>query len=206
MQPAYVRNWNFPPATDFRWPFLRHARVNRAAMSVYSELHRVNRVVKEQAWLFPPKPEAGQAALLGVKEQGFGIVRRIAFLLLFWPLMVMADTGLDNATVLALSPYDKSVVIKLPDAEMQALTMGQSLEGIDAVLVDVLDDRAVFEEIVINESGTKAEETVWIYKAENGVSRVQRLSRRAPATPVHEVTRVIGSSELKADSVEAQKN
>lgn len=162
MQPAHVKNWNFPPATAFRRPVLRHSRVNFAAVSVLA-------------------------------------VKRIAVLLLCFPFAVVAASNLDNAAALALSPYDQTVVIQLPDAEMQALKVGQALEGIDAVLVDVLDDRAVFEEVVINDNGTKTKGTVWIYKAENGVSRVQRLSRQAPEAPVQEVTRVIGS-ESKMNS------
>ena len=108
------------------------------------------------------------------------LVKRSVLLSLCLPCFVSAETLLDKTVVLALSPFDQHAVVKLPEQEMQALKTGQAVEGVDARLVEVLEDRAVFEEIVLGDNGLKVKETVWVYKAKQGVSRVQRLSKEKP--------------------------
>ena len=124
----------------------------------------------------------------------------VVTMLLLAPLTVLAETALDKTVVLALSPFDGHAVIQLPETEMQVVKIGQELEGFDAKLVDVLHDRAVFEEIVQLDSGIKVKETVWLYKAKQGKSRVQRLSKHAPEKPVYEVpVQITGKTKRKTN-------
>ena len=112
------------------------------------------------------------------------------------PLTVLAETALDKTVVLALSPFDGHVVVQLPEHEMQVVKVGQALASVNAKLVDVLHDRAVFEEVVQHDNGIKVKETVWLYKAKQGKSRIQRLSKQAPEKPVYEVpVQITGQSK-----------
>ena len=70
---------------------------------------------------------------------------------------------------------------------MQVVKVGQALDSVNAKLVDVLHDRAVFEEVVQHNNGIKVKEVVWLYKSVSGKSRIQRLSKQAPEKPVYEV-------------------
>lgn len=92
----------------------------------------------------------------------------------------------NNLAVLALTASDGRVVVKTPVSDMTLLKKGDTLPGYSATLIDVLPDRAVFEETAVY-GNEKLNETVWVYQAVNGVSRVQRLSKRAPSAPAYHV-------------------
>jgi ribosomal protein L19 len=100
-----------------------------------------------------------------------------------------------NIVVLALSTYDARAVVKSAQGEMQAMKPGDVVEGTETVLVDILDDRLVFEELVTKPSGLKVKETVWVYKAKNGVSRVQVLNLHSPELKGRTVKKTIIVSE-----------
>lgn len=96
--------------------------------------------------------------------------------IVFFSLMLccgaVAEEGaLEDVAVMALSPIDSQAVIKLPDAKMQVLKVGEKIQGINATLVQVLGDRLVFEKAPTKAGG--AVEVVWLYRAEQGVSRVE---------------------------------
>lgn len=107
----------------------------------------------------------------------------LAWLLLCLPLLSLADSDLDNVSVIAINTYDRNAVIKQPGQAMRVLKVGESLNQ-QTTLVDVLTDKVVFEEIVSHD-GQRAKETIWLYKAVNGKSRIQRLSYQAPEQPVY---------------------
>ena len=126
------------------------------------------------------------------------LAKQTLCVLCYLPLTVLAETALDKTVVLALSPFDGHAVVQLSGHEMQVVKVGQALEGFNAKLVDVLHDRAVFEEVVQHDNGIKVKETVWLYAAKNGKSRIQRLSKQAPEKPVYEVpVQVTGTAKRK---------
>lgn len=100
-----------------------------------------------------------------------------------------------NIVVMALSSYDQRAVVKSADGEMQAMKPGDIVPGTETVLVDVLNDRLVLEQTVTMSSGLKVKQTVWVYKARDGVSRVQVLNRNAPELKEYKVTKTIVTSE-----------
>jgi hypothetical protein len=87
---------------------------------------------------------------------------------------------LDDYRVMALSPIDERAVVQSPDNRMTVVEPGDSIEGTRATVKQVLTDRLVLEEKVTRESGMEDIETVWVYKAAGGESKVQRLRRQPP--------------------------
>lgn len=100
-----------------------------------------------------------------------------------------------NIVVMALSSADARAVIKSAAGEMLAMKPGDVVPGTETRLVDVLPDRLVFEEVVIRPSGLKVRQILWVYKAKNGVSRVQVLNRDAPELKEYKVTQTIVTSQ-----------
>lgn len=100
-----------------------------------------------------------------------------------------------NIVVLALSTYDARAVVKSAQGELQAMQPGDVVQGTETVLIDILEDRLVFEEVVTKPSGLKVKETVWVYKARDGVSRVRVLSRNSPESSGISVKKTIVVSE-----------
>lgn len=89
-----------------------------------------------------------------------------------------AQADVEGTKVLALSVADGQAVVRTAGGEMLALKEGDRLPGNDAVVTNVLVDRLVVEERVAAKPPRR--ETIWIYKAKNGTSRVQRLGRTDP--------------------------
>ncbi len=100
-----------------------------------------------------------------------------------------------NIVVMALSSFDQRAVVMSAEGEMQAMKPGDVVPGTEMVLVDVLNDRLVFEETVTRPSGLKVKQTIWVYKARDGVSRVQVLNRNAPELKEYKVTKTIVTSQ-----------
>ncbi len=108
-----------------------------------------------------------------------------------------------NIVLLALSAYDARAVVKSAQGEMQAMKLGDTVLGTQATLVDILDDRLVFEEFVTKPSGLKTQQTVWVYKAKDGVSRIQVLHRHGPKSRTYAVEKTI--SRLNGENFDSNK-
>ncbi|MEJ2066268.1 MAG: hypothetical protein P8X74_23820, partial [Reinekea sp.] len=80
-------------------------------------------------------------------------------------------------------------VVKTAQGELQTLKIGNIVQGTDATLIDVLDDRLVFEEISTKPSGLKVKNTVWVYKFKDGVSKVQVLNHLPPKLKEYSVSK-----------------
>ncbi len=96
-----------------------------------------------------------------------------------------------NIVVLALNVHDGRAVIKSAQGDMQVMQVGDVVQSTEATLVNIMNDRLVFEEIITRPSGLKAKETHWVYKAENGVSRVQILRQHAPKSESKPVRKTV---------------
>jgi hypothetical protein len=94
-------------------------------------------------------------------------------------------SDLSHISVYALGPLDGRAVFQYPDGKMAILKLGASVEGTDARLVQVLNDRAVLEDVQHETGQQPIRELVWLYKADaNGHSQMKRFSLRAPPQPV----------------------
>lgn len=122
-----------------------------------------------------------RAMFMGSKTRQCLCVLAAALWLL--PALACSAAGLDGVAVMALSPADESTVVKLENGQMKVLKAGAAIEGMGVTLVQVLPDKLVLEE-VSEENGNKTKTTVWLYKAQHGVSQLQRLERQAPVTPI----------------------
>ncbi|HEX5057248.1 MAG TPA: hypothetical protein VFX02_12230 [Gammaproteobacteria bacterium] len=114
--------------------------------------------------------------------------------LLLGSQVAIAGETLQDITVLALSAPDGRAVVRLPDDKMQVLKPGDAVDGTQAKVLQVLADKLVLEETVADEkSGEKRRETVWLYKAVDGKSRIERLLRVLPKgeQPVHEAAKAV---------------
>ncbi|HEX5057348.1 MAG TPA: hypothetical protein VFX02_12735 [Gammaproteobacteria bacterium] len=120
---------------------------------------------------------------MGSKTRQYLCVLGAALSLLPALVRVCYAAGLDGVAVMALSPADGSAVVKLESGRMQVVKAGAAIEGMGVTLVQVLPDKLVLEE-VSEENGNKTKTTVWLYKAQHGVSQLQRLERQAPVTPI----------------------
>lgn len=79
----------------------------------------------------------------------------------------------EDYTLLALSAADDRAILKTPAGAMVTIKAGDSIEGLNAAVVQVLDDKIVIKEHL--------GDTVWLYKSSNGKSRHQRIFSRIPA-------------------------
>lgn len=89
---------------------------------------------------------------------------------------------LENLALLALSPVDGQAVLQLPNHKMQVLKVGESIDGTRITLRQVLNDKAIFQEVVHQNQQDRIE-TVWLHKAQNGASRIERINTVPPAAP-----------------------
>jgi hypothetical protein len=102
-----------------------------------------------------------------------------------------------NLSVLALGPVDGRAVVRSQSGAMRVLSLGDSIDGTQAKLVQVLVDRLVLEDTIKSKEGDTILEVVWMYKAgTDGRSRVQRLGRIGPAETAASVPRLGGSAVL----------
>ena len=90
------------------------------------------------------------------------------------------ETAPGNIVVMALSAFDSRAVVKSAQGKLQMMKPGDVVQGTAATLLEVLDDRLVFEEIIMKPSGLKVKKTTWVYKAMNGTSQVKVLKGQAP--------------------------
>jgi|GEM_PF-2130712 len=100
-----------------------------------------------------------------------------------------------NIVVLALSTYNARAVVKSAQGIMQTMKPGDVVPGTETTLIDILDDRLVFEKLVTKPSGLKTRETIWVYKAKDGVSRVQVLNQQSPELKNYTVKKIIIASD-----------
>ena len=77
---------------------------------------------------------------------------------------------------------------------MQVVKVGDSIQGTQAkltqVLTQVLTDKIVLKELLEKEDGSEKQEAVLLYKAKNGVSRIERLRREPPPSKPIKVNEV----------------
>lgn len=109
-------------------------------------------------------------------------VRRLAAFGLLFIAGHVAAGNLEAVTVLALGPMDGRAVVKLPDGKMQVLTLGDTVSGTGAVVMQVLPDKLVVEETIEKAGEPPIKQTVWIFKPSKvgEKSQVQRLDRQGP--------------------------
>jgi len=93
-----------------------------------------------------------------------------------------ASAALEDLTVMALGALDGRAVVKTADGKMQVLKLGDAVPDSKAVVKQVLTDRLVVEDVIDGKPPRR--ETVWLYKAKGGKSRIQRLDAQGPAKPV----------------------
>lgn len=99
-----------------------------------------------------------------------GMFARVLTILLLLSTAVFAQQGVDRIVVVALSPLDKSAVVRLPDQGMQVLKPGDRIRGTDLSLTQVLTDKLVLKE---RSDSTGTGRVVWLHKAINGSSTVE---------------------------------
>lgn len=93
-----------------------------------------------------------------------------------------ASAALEDLTVMALGALDGRAVVKTTNGKMQVLKLGDAVPDSKAVVKQVLTDRLVVEDVI--EGKPPRRETVWLYKAKGGKSRIQRLDTQGPAKTV----------------------
>lgn len=109
----------------------------------------------------------------GFSSGGFNsgkVHSRILAVLLMISTAAWAGQGVENIVIVALSPLDKSAVVRLPDQGMQVLKPGDAIRGTELSLTQVLTDKLVLEE---SADVTGASRVIWLHKAVNGFSAVE---------------------------------
>jgi hypothetical protein len=99
----------------------------------------------------------------------------------FWGLLVLlqmsaavwAEQTIENVTVVALSPLDKSAVVRLSGQSMQVLKPGDTINGTEWSLTQILTNKLVFEERLSAADLNGPSRVVWLHKAVNGISEVE---------------------------------
>lgn len=81
-----------------------------------------------------------------------------------------AQQSIESLVVVALSPLDKSAVVRLSNQGMQVLKPGDTIRGTELRLTQVLTDKLVLED---SAGTTAASRVVWLHKAVNGFSAVE---------------------------------
>jgi hypothetical protein len=99
----------------------------------------------------------------------------ILFALLQMSTYVWAEQAIDNVIVVALSPLDKTAVVRLPNQVMQVLKTGDSIQGTELKLTRVLTNKLVFEQMPEPSSSNRTGRIVWLHRAVNGISEVEYL-------------------------------
>lgn len=84
------------------------------------------------------------------------------------------DELLGQYQLLAISAADDRAVLKTPDGSMLTVKTSDEIEALNIYVVQVLHDRVVFKET------QGFGDSLWLFKSNNSVSRVQRISAQAP--------------------------
>lgn len=95
---------------------------------------------------------------------------------------VFAEESLEGVALIALTPINNQAVVQFSDKKMQVLKVGDTINGTEAKMLQVLTNKIVLENNVSSGVDRKSKEKVWLHKAVNGKSRVQYL-QNTPDVP-----------------------
>jgi len=98
-----------------------------------------------------------------------------------WVLIVLlqmsaaawAGQTTENVIVVALSPLDKSAVVRSSGQGMQVLKLGDSIHGTELSLIQVLTNKLVFEERMSHAGANGASRIVWLHKVVDDFAEVE---------------------------------
>lgn len=80
---------------------------------------------------------------------------------------------IEDVVVVALSPLDKTAVVRLPNHSMQVLKPGDSIQGTELRLTKVLTNKLEFEGRPVLPSPNGTGRKIWVHKAVRGLSKVE---------------------------------
>ncbi len=98
------------------------------------------------------------------------VFSRILVVLLLVSSAAWAEQSVESVVVVALSPLDKSAVVRLSNQGMQVLKPGDTIRGTELRLTQILTDKLVLKE---SAGTTGSSRVVWLHKAVNGSSAVE---------------------------------
>ncbi len=102
-----------------------------------------------------------------------GISALLLLMLLQMPICAWAEQLIEDVVVVAISPLDKSAILRLPDRTMQVLKLGEEIPGTELQLTRILIDKLVFETRLDSGYSNGANQVVWLHKAVDGISNVE---------------------------------
>lgn len=88
----------------------------------------------------------------------------------------------EDITVMSLGVVEGRAVVRTEKGTMAILRVGDTLPRSTAIVKQILSDRLVVQNLTVSEPPRT--ETVWIFKAKAGKSRVQKLDPQAPEIPI----------------------
>jgi hypothetical protein len=117
-------------------------------------------------------------------------VKATGLLCLCFASLAHADARLEDFSVMATGALDGRAVVKSADGKMHVLTVGDTLPGTQATVLQILADKLVVEESVGKEGQPKVKQTAWMLRAAKPgeASSVQRFDTQGPAPVRREIT------------------
>jgi hypothetical protein len=97
----------------------------------------------------------------------------IVLVLLQMSASVWGGWAIEDVVVVALSPLDKSAVVRLPNRSLQVLKQGDGIHGTDLILTLVLTNKLVLQGRPSLSSSNGAGRIVWLHRAVGGISKVE---------------------------------
>lgn len=133
------------------------------------------------------------------------IASLFALLCLCVASLAHAEGKLEDLAIMALGPLDGRAVVKTLDGKLHVLTVGATMPGTEAKLLQILPDKLVLEDMVGKEGKPKIKQTVWMNKgAKPGVpGTIQRFDTQGPEPVKREVTimKPVGFSKILSDYI-----